>query len=297
MSRERYNERTYEEYLHLLTSGRDILIASGIKKPGRGDRLDMTISVIEELVGIARSGAPFRRSDDEYFNILFEADELVRVLDAVTHFGHSSHGRAKKALKGSLISTTDADQTSRNFGFELSFAALGQKFSVPTSLPGNTDVLLTFSGREIYSECKRPQSISSMQRNIESASKQVESAADSDARRKLVVVDATFALNQPFRVHRAPTRYRAYSRTRSALRGEIGYLIDDLHNRRKLQHSAVLVRHCRFARTSQEMFVVTYWALHLNPRAPKADGPLLESLTTQFGGDPTREVVYTDRVF
>lgn len=144
MSSERYNEKTYEEYLHLLTSGRDILIASGIKKPGRGDRLDMTISVIEELIGIARSSAPFRRSDDEYFNILFEADELVRVLAAVTHFGNSSHGRAKKALKGSMISTTEADQTSRNFGFELSFAALGHEFSVPTSLPGDTDVLLTF---------------------------------------------------------------------------------------------------------------------------------------------------------
>jgi hypothetical protein len=91
---------SYEEIEALL-----VLLANEIADAGigsQGGRLQYCTEQMRELLEI-KNGAQMRRSESEYFSVLYEAAELAEIAGAFSRFGDAARHRLQMALKGNAF--------------------------------------------------------------------------------------------------------------------------------------------------------------------------------------------------
>jgi hypothetical protein len=213
------------------------------------------------------NGGPIRQQDETYFSALYEAAELAEVTGAYMHFGKDSLSRLTKAVKACGSYPTDTSSEGRNLSFELSVALRAKMAGYSVELPVDGDVSLDTQQFRFLIECKRPQSLSGLKRNLEKAARQSAKRVTSIRDRSVVLVDATVALNPTFKVRRSNLpRNSLYGRAHKFLRAFTQRDGLRVNGMRDLNHIGVLARYSSFGIASGEMFHCQTWAAFPNTR-------------------------------
>lgn len=197
-----------------------------------GTRFAHYVRSLEALVQAHRTSdyEPMGGRLTEIMNALYEAQELAMIHDA---FG-ASHGDyvAKRLLSLSSGPSHQLDESGssnapRNLAFELLIAARLQLGGLTLLGHLPTDVAAQMSKHSILIECKRPQSMEAVQRNIKRAAEQLRDkykSADRLGYRGVIALDLTKALQPEF----AGAMFDEESDVAPILRSRVDALLDEL---------------------------------------------------------------------
>lgn len=168
-------------------------------------RLRQYKACIEELAGHYRQGtlntAAFKRDFARQVTALSEASEIMRIHRGLANL-YSSDLRDKLQIvlsgKDGRPSPSDFDP-SRDTSFELLFASYCQRAGFQIEIGAEADLIVLFSGTEIFVECKRLKSAGKVRKRIKEALNQLhrryKSAANPGAARGILALSITDLAN------------------------------------------------------------------------------------------------------
>lgn len=134
-----------------------------------------------------------------FLNAHSELVELIRVYDSLKLIDSSEYVAAlKKICSGQAFRNKVANESSRDFLFELSVGARLIRAGYEVTLNGQADIVALIEGRRVYVEAKRIRSVSQIGKRVSEANRQVGKrlAQDSSSKsRGFIAVSLTDVLN------------------------------------------------------------------------------------------------------
>jgi len=277
---------SYSSYGEIESSLRGLkaeLVSAGVS---HHRRLDYCIQSMQELIAITH-GAPITRDLPAYFSALYESAELSEIAGAFEIFGPAAVHRLHLATQGSPGYVDDTAPEGRNISFELAMAVRAAKCGAKIQLPSDGDLTIATPNEVFIAECKRPQSLASLKRNIEKASRQ--GTKRTNNQNSIVMVDASFALNPLFRIKKTNlSRTRFFNRAQKFLYAFTQEEACRANGMPDLSHIGILIRYSCFGVASNEMFHCQPWTAYPNSRLGVASIASLRRIVAFF--DPS----YTD---
>jgi hypothetical protein len=233
---------------------------------------------MKELLEVL-DGGPINRSDDEYFCDLYEAAELIEFSGAYARFGDTALSRLRRATKGGVTFRHDSIADGRNVSFELAVAMRADRSNAVVVLPEIGDILIETRNCRFVAECKRPQSLAGLKRNLEKAARQGDKRAKGESDHSVVLADVSVALNPEFRIRRTnlpkESLYRRAHKWLRAFTERDGLRLNGMED---LSHIGILARYSSFGVASGEMFHCQVWAAYPNTRLGEAATTRLREL-------------------
>jgi len=169
-------EKIKEHYEYALSWLDSIQIENSKTRMGRyRNNLEKLIDIVtkkdvNKLIG----------SSLEYVNTLYEVNDIIYIHKALeSEYGDDDKIRhlLREFCKGPDSYTNENNSSSnraRNLGFELLISAILAKANIELMINIEADVAATFEEQLFIFECKRPQAIRNLQKNIRKAIKQIE---------------------------------------------------------------------------------------------------------------------------
>lgn len=276
--------KSYSEISESLDALATELKAAGISNCGRIEHCRLRLTELGRLL----QGGPVLRSEREYFSDLFEAAELAGIVGTCAAFGNNVGDRLRRAACGSTSFVDDCNADGRNISFELSVAMQAHRGGAAVDLPLIGDVTINVDGFTIHVECKRPQSLGALKRNMEKGARQGMKRVRGPNDFAVVFVDASAALNSSFLIRRTNLpRESLYRRAHKWCRWFTEPESLRVNGRTDLQHIGILVRYGSLGVARDDIFHCQTWAVFPNSRlGSRAEIPL-RSLVRVFDPDYT----------
>lgn len=180
----------------------------------RNTRFDKYLKRIKEIENNSVNGTMAQLDDksDIYFDALYEFSDLSYAHQ--TFFGKEPDGLTdllSKLVKGPELTRMENENnsTARNFSFETVLGArlAGSGFNISFTMSG--DIYAGPVPFPVYIQCKRPRSLSSLNRRMVEASKQLQKDLENEENKLaigIIAIDATHLINPDLTMLISPTR-------------------------------------------------------------------------------------------
>ena len=140
---------------------------------------------------------------------MFEVNDLIEIHKSLAGRFDNSLVRHFRTYASGPVSYMDENvQTSsniaRNIAFELVVMAKLTRSGIPLDFRMATDVAAQFDGQSVLFECKRPQSLTSLESNIKKACRQLEAKygnAEPSLQSGIIAIDITKLINPDFMLY------------------------------------------------------------------------------------------------
>jgi hypothetical protein len=201
-----FTSTSYENVAALFAAATGWLERLGISH--RVTRLGEYQTALRDLTDANSRGSTLRNELPALNTAVYEAHELVEVYEALAGRHDDTLRKHLKTLAAgpAVYSEENPDSSSnrsRNVAFELAVMGYLAQAGLTLAFDSLADASATFKNRTLLFECKRPQSLAAVERNVKDALKQLSQRINGIQRvrhRGIVALDITKAMNPSFEV-------------------------------------------------------------------------------------------------
>lgn len=251
-------------------------------------------SSFSELLHISRT-KDFTNAEErinEFLNTLYEFHELQEIYKGLREERYSEYVRPRieKLVSGptSYLNETTEKGDARNYGLELLLASKLSQGGIFVPPANAADASCRIDGKATYFECKRPQSVDTIEKNIKRACKQLKnrySRSLSSLSRGIVCIDITKAFNPKFGKLKYSTEADLKLAMENAISSFEEHYLKTLHSITEKRTIAVLVRISVLAEPIDVNARIAYcqqYGLLVLPDASEVDSELAKSIGFSF---------------